>query len=204
LVLTIASGFGEGLFISIWTLWLNDLHASNSFIGLTFITFSLPLMLLMPSTGKMADKYRLAPLIAIPGAMISFVYFTYGVTENLFIIAAIGLLEGTFIAIMIPALSAYVANLSPDNARGRLQGIISTTRTLAGFASAMVVTFLYSIDSTYPFFMLAAVQIVISITGGLLVWTVEKRTNAVEEAPGPPATGGRGHALTPQLEAAAK
>jgi MFS family permease len=205
LVLTIASGFGDGLFISIWTLWLNDLHASNSFIGFTFITFSLPLMLLMPSTGKMADKYRLAPLIAIPGAMISFVYFTYGVTENLFVIAAIGLLEGAFIAIMIPALSAYVANLSPDNARGRLQGVISTTRTLAGFASAMVVTFLYSIDSTYPFFMLAGVQLVISIVGGLLIWTVEKRTNAVEQPPGPPpAMGVREHAFTPQLEAATK
>lgn len=204
LVLTIASGFGDGLFISIWTLWLNDLHASNSYIGFTFITFSLPLMLLMPSTGKMADKYRLAPLIAIPGAMISFVYFTYGVTENLFIIAAIGLLEGTFIAIMIPALSAYVANLSPDNARGRLQGIISTTRTLAGFASAMLVTFLYSIDSTYPFFMLAGVQIVISVAGGLLVWGVEKRTNAAEDASAPLAMDLREPTFTPQLEAAAK
>src|SRR6266550_3143258 len=101
-----------------------DLHASTTLIGLTFITFSLPLMLLMPLTGKMADRYRLAPMVAIPGALMSFVYLTYGFTENLALITMLGLVEGTFIAIMLPAQSAFIANLSPENARGRLQGIV--------------------------------------------------------------------------------
>jgi MFS family permease len=177
LALTVAGGAGDGLFISIWAIWLNDLHASNSFIGLTFITFSLPLMLLMPITGKWADKYRLAPLIAIPGVLISFVYFTYGMTSNLLLIGSLGLVEGTFIAIMGPAVSAYIANLSPDNARGRLQGVVSTVRTLAGFTSSMVVSILYTGGAFYPFMMLAAVQIVISLTAGTLVWSIESRTH---------------------------
>lgn len=203
LALTVASGFGDGLFISIWTLWLNDLHASNSFIGLTFVTFSLPLMILMPVTGKMADKYRLAPLIAIPGLLISFVYLTYGVIDNLWLIAGLGLLEGTFVAIMGPAVSAYIANLSPENARGRLQGAISTARTVAGFISSMLVALLYGAGAFYPFLMLAAVQITVSATAGLLVWRIETRTArmAAQVFPGPELLQAVG---TPVLETAAK
>jgi MFS transporter, DHA1 family, multidrug resistance protein len=176
LIIVIASGFGDGLFISIWTLWLDDLNASTSYIGLTFITFSLPLMLLMPTTGKMADKYRLAPMIIIPSILISTVYLTYGFTTDLFIIAAVGLLEGTFIALMVPATSAFIANLSPDNARGKLQGVVSTTRTVAGFVSSILVAILYGMNMKYPFYMLAVVQVIVAVVGGLIVWRVERST----------------------------
>ncbi len=180
LAFTVASGFADGLFISIWSIWLNDLHASTSFIGFTFITFSLPVMVLMPITGKMADKYRLTFLIAIPSVLISFAYLTYGLTTNLFFIAGWGLLEGALVAVYGPALSAYVANLSPDNARGKLQGVVSTARTVASFVSSLLVAFLYSINMSYPFFMLAGVQLLIGVAGGLLLWQVERRSITVK------------------------
>src|SRR5436190_960096 len=111
IIIAIGSGFGDGLFISLWTIWLDDLKAPISLIGLTFVTFSLPLMLLMPTTGKLADKYRLAPLIALPGLLISTVYIVYSLTSNLLVIIGIGLVEGVLVAIMVPAFSSYVANL---------------------------------------------------------------------------------------------
>ena len=188
LALAIASGFGDGLFISIWTLWLDDLNASTSYIGLTFITFSLPLMFMMPSTGKWADKYRLAPLIFVPGILISTVYFTYGFTTDLFLIAALGIFEGAMIAIMDPAIRAFTANLSPDNARGRIQGIVSGVRTITGFTSSMLVAVLYGINMGYPFYMLTATQIVLVLVGGTVVWRVERsiaRQTKVAPAPVP-------------------
>lgn len=199
---TIAGGFGDGIFISIWTIWLNDLHASTSLIGLTFVTFSLPLMLLMPFTGKWADKYRLAPLIAIPGALISSVYLVYGFTENLALIAALGLVEGTFISVMIPAQSAFIANLSPTKARGRLQGLMSSIRTVAGFTSSMATALLYGINHSFPWFMLFATQITISVIGGLLVWRVERRSEALNRAA--ETSKQRQPLPTPVLETAAK
>jgi MFS family permease len=174
IALAIASGFGDGLFISIWTLWLDDLNASTAYIGLTFITFSLPLMVMMPFTGKMADKYRLAPLIIVPGLLISTVYFTYGWTTNLFLIAALGIFEGAMIAIMDPAIRAFTANLSPDNARGRIQGIVSGVRTITGFTSSMIVAVIYGINMGYPFYMLTITQIVLVLVGGTVVWRVER------------------------------
>ena len=175
-----AGGFGDGIFISIWTLWLNDLHASNSFVGLTFVIFSLPLMVLMPFTGKLADKYRLAPLVTIPGVLISFVYLAYGFLTNLPLIAAIGIIEGTLLSISIPAQGAYVANLSPDNARGKLQGVITTARTVAGFLSSLLTAILYGMGMMYPWLALFAVQIFIAVAGGSIVWYIEKRTQRGE------------------------
>jgi len=203
LAFTVASGLGDGIFISIWTLWLNDLHASTTLIGLTFVTFSLPLMVLMPFTGKMADKFRIAPLLAIPGALISIVYLVYGVTENLLLITSIGLVEGVFIAVMIPALGTYTANLSPSTARGRLQGLMSTARTLAGFTSSMVTAILYGVNHSFPWFMLFATQITISVFGGLLVWWVERRTAKLNSTTAAPPSSERPSAL-PALEVAAK
>ncbi len=176
LAFTVAAGFGDGLFISIWTVWLDDLNASTSFIGFTFVTFSLPLMLLMPMTGKLADKYNLTPLIVAPAILISFTYLAYGFISDIWFIALWGLLEGSLVAVMVPAVSAYVANLSPENARGRLQGLISTVRTISGFGSSILVALLYDIDMAYPFFMLAGVQLFISVSGGLLVWRIERKT----------------------------
>jgi MFS family permease len=176
LLLIAASGIEDGLFIALWTLWLDDLGASTSYIGLTFVTFSLPLMLLMPITGRWADKYRLAPFIAIPAALASLVYLTYAMTENLLLIALLGLLDGTLIAMRLPAISAFIANLSPDNARGRIQGITSTTRTVAGFVSSMVVIMLYEINHHFPFFMLFGTQLLVSIVGGTLIWRIERRS----------------------------
>src|SRR5688572_1280003 len=174
LAFTIAAGFGDGLFISIWSVWLDDLNASTSFIGLTFVTFSLPLMILMPMTGKLADRYNLTPLIVAPAVLISFAYLGYGFVTELWFIAAWGLFEGVLVAVMVPAVSAYVANLSPDTARGRLQGVISTVRTISGFGSSILVALLYDIDMAYPFFMLAGVQLFISLAGGLVVWRIER------------------------------
>jgi MFS family permease len=173
---TIAAGFGDGLFISIWSIWLNDLHASNSYIGLTFVIFSLPLMLFMPITGKWADKGKLALLIAIPYALVSTVYFTYSVTSDLLLIALVGALEGTCLAISIPALSAFIANLSPENARGKLQGIFSTVRTIAAFASSIVTALLYKGSIEAPFLALAITQIGISVIGGVVIFVVERRS----------------------------
>lgn len=181
LVLIAASGIEDGLFISLWSLWLNDLHASNSFIGLTFITFSLPLMLLMPITGKWADKYRLAPIIAIPATLASIIYLIYGLTDSLPLIAALGLVEGTLMAMRLPALTAFIANLSPSNARGRIQGITSATRTLAGFLSATVVTMLYYVNTHYPFIMLAGTQLIVGLVGGALIWRIEARSRAAHK-----------------------
>ena len=176
-LLTVAGGFGDGIFMSIWTIWLDDLGAPIDFIGWTFILFSLPMMIFTPITGKWADKYRLAPLIMVPGLLVSTIYISYGFTENLIFIAGIGLLEGLFIAIMIPAQSAFIANLSPDNARGRVQGIVSTARTIAGVTSSMLTAWLYfSYGASFPWLMLATAQVLIITVGGLLIWRVERAT----------------------------
>jgi DHA1 family multidrug resistance protein-like MFS transporter len=181
LVIFVAAGFGDGLFISIWSIWLNDLHASNSYIGLTFVVFSLPLMVLMPITGKMADKRRLLPLIVIPGLLLSLVYFSYAVTTNLLVILLMGVFEGTLLAVSIPAIGAFTANLSPDNARGKLQGVISTTRTSAGFVSSMLVAILYGESMAFPFIMLSATQISLTLLGGAMLWRVERKTRKLNE-----------------------
>jgi DHA1 family multidrug resistance protein-like MFS transporter len=204
MVLTLAGGFADGIFISLWTIWLDDLNASTSFIGLTFIIFSLPLMVLMPFTGKWADKYRLAPLIIVPGLLISTIYLSYGFTTDLIFIASVGLLEGILLSVSIPALSAFIANFSPDNARGRVQGLLTTSRTLAGAGSAILTMMLYKVGMGYPWIALFVVQVLITAVGGFLVWRIERQTTRASATPAPEALVVHEASAGPILEGAAK
>jgi hypothetical protein len=73
----------------------------------------------------------------------------------------------------------------------------------------MLVAILYGINHTYPFFMLAAVQIAVTIVGGLVLWIVERRTDQElaqqdERAATPVAAEALNASSGPPLEVAAK
>ncbi|MGA7729643.1 MAG: hypothetical protein WCD37_00075, partial [Chloroflexia bacterium] len=79
--------------------------------------------------------------------------------------------------------SSFIANLSPDNARGKLQGVFSTTRTVAGFASSILTAMLYKLSMTTPFLVLAIAQITITVLGGMLAFYVERQARRTQAVP---------------------
>ena len=71
--------------------------------------------------------------------MAAAIYFAYGFLTSIPIILTLGVIEGAMIGILSPASDSYMADVLPSNVRGKLQGMITSSNTAAGFISALIV-----------------------------------------------------------------
>ena len=162
-------GYASGIFFALWSLWLEDLGASLTIIGLTYTAFSLPSLALTPVAGWLADRVGRLPLIIGPGLADAALYLGYGLTTNVGLILALCAFQGVIYAFILPALDAYIADASPEEGRGGVQGLYNGASLFGSFLSAMLCTVLYGWQPLAPFIMLTIVVTVTISLGGLLV-----------------------------------
>jgi MFS family permease len=179
--------FGDYMYIgfdlTIFPLWMqNDLGASVQLIGLTYILWGVPTTLLSPLGGRLADRTRRSRLMLTFGvAQVPF-YFVFGMLDTAWPVAVLSLLFGSLYALMQPAIDAHVAAHSPEDVRGRVQGVYSSIGLAGAFTGANGLTWLYEVDFRLPLFGLGVAFGVCVLVGGLLVRLSESRGMAVQEA----------------------
>ncbi len=181
-VSTIGWGFVGGFFSVVWNIWIHDLGGDLNIIGLSYTLFALPMILIGPWAGRLADRHNRALLILIPSLVAGAIYFVYGFITSIPVILALGVLEGAMIAILDPASSSYMADVLPPTMRGRLQGMISTTNTGVGFAGTLISGPLYTIGPIYLFSLLAGLHAVSAGIASSLMWSQEHRLRADKTA----------------------
>src|SRR5665647_2675022 len=81
-IIAFTSHYAMGAFDVVWSLWLEHLGASMTFIGLTWIAFSVP-MLLSFVGGIVADRYSRYWLFVGGYTLSAFAWIFYGVTTNM-------------------------------------------------------------------------------------------------------------------------
>ncbi len=118
--------FGIGLYSYIWPLFLRDIGANSSQVGIVFSLGFLAAALTMIPGGLLANKYDLKPLIIIGWALSIPVpimyYFAHSWTE-----AIPGFLLLQLTAFNLPAFNAYIA----ASAQGRVSRGFATTYSAA-------------------------------------------------------------------------
>jgi MFS family permease len=172
---TIGWGFVGGFFNVIWNVWMHDLGAGLEIIGFSYTLFALPLIILGPWAGRLADRRNRVLLILIPSLVAAAIYFAYGFLTSIPIILTLGVLEGAMIGILSPASDSYMADVLPSNVRGKLQGMITSSNTAAGFVSALIVGPLYQMGPFYLFITLASVNLITAALASLLMLPTERR-----------------------------
>jgi MFS family permease len=171
-------GFGarvlEGMFAGIWSIYMDDLGASDMEIGLSFAMWSIAFMVFTPIGGRMADRgYRWRKLL--PGNIaMALLIISYGLVHWIPLILFIGLLEGAVSTITVPALDAYLASVADPRIQGRVQGTYATIGTAGAAASALAGTLLYETSHTLPFIVAGGALIVLTLAGIGLIRTAER------------------------------
>ena len=181
-VSTIGWGFVGGFFSVVWNIWIHDLGGDLNVIGFSYTLFALPMVLVGPWGGRLADRYSRPLLILIPSLVAAAIYFAYGFITSIPVILALGVVEGAMIAILDPASSSYMADVLPPAMRGRLQGVISTTNTGVGFVGTLICGPLYTIGPIYLFTLLAGLHAVSAGIASSLMWPQERRLRAQQAA----------------------
>jgi DHA1 family multidrug resistance protein-like MFS transporter len=148
LIVAITGHFAMGSWEVVWSIWLRELGASVQFIGVTWIAFSLP-MLLAFLGGRLADRYSRFRLMYIGYSISAVAWIVYGVTRSLTLFVAFNVVEGLAIALSYPAKQAFLVQVAPKRWIGSITGLESSAMQGAALVGTLVSPLLFEVMSGY-------------------------------------------------------
>ncbi len=183
-----ALAFGDYLYLgfdlALMPLWMHEhLGASVAVIGLAYMTWAIPSVIVSPIGGRIADRTRRSRLILFFGLAQVPLYVVYGLASSAWLIVALFAVHALLYAFIQPAVDAHVAVASPVDARGRIQGMYETVGLVGAFVGASGSTPLYALNFRLPLFALGAAYGLCVLVGGLVVRRAEARGLVAGTAP---------------------
>ncbi len=173
-VIAFTSHYAMGAFDVVWSLWLAHLGASKTYISMTWVAFSVP-MLLSFLGGMIADRYSRFWLFMVGYALSGVAWVFYGVTTNLTLFVVVNVLEGLAIAFSYPAKQGFLIQVSPRRWIGTVTGVESTAMQLGGFLGALTAPLVYARVSGQVMALAGIVSLVGLATMAPILYTAGKR-----------------------------
>jgi MFS family permease len=148
----VGSYFAGGTYEVIWSLYLTSLGAGLGAIGLTFLSFALPVMVLSPVLGRFID--RQGGFLSLAGGMagVAICGLAYPLVPEVWFVVVVGVVEGTAFAFLSPALFLLVARASPPGRSSTAQGLFGAAGTVGTIVASLAAGVLAEADLRYPFY----------------------------------------------------
>lgn len=164
-ILTVALEFPVGIYDSLWSRFLTDLGASTTFIGVGLTIFGVPMMLLSPVGGRLADRYGALRVATWAFVLIIPTTLAYGLAGSAVVVTALAVFEAVGTAFAFPGTQAAVANDSPPHLLATGQGLALAAGIGAAGAAAFVAPLAYeSIGAGWLFGLTAALMTALVLT----------------------------------------
>jgi MFS family permease len=175
--------FGDYLFIgfdiSLTALWMHDhLGASVAVIGIAYVVFAIPSIIISPIGGRIADRRRRSTLILVFGLVQVPLYVIYGLANSELLVIALFAVHGVVYSLMQPAVDAHLASSSIAGARARVQGMYSAFGLFGGFVGASGSSLLYGLNFRLPLPTIGIVFGISVLVGGIMIRIFESRQPA--------------------------
>ena len=146
MVVASAVNLAIGSWEVLWSLWLRELGASMSFVGLTWIFFSVPMMFSFVG-GYVADRHNRFLLMFSGYIIAAGTWIVYGTTHSLAVLLVFSVVEGVAVAWANPAKQAFLVQVSPPRWVGSVQGLEITAAHLAALVGTLASPFLFEVMS---------------------------------------------------------
>ncbi len=144
---------GFGIIIPVLPFYAEELGASAFELGLLMAVYSLMQLLFSPMWGRISDRIGRKPVIltGIFGLAISF--FLMALSSKLWMLFAARIIGGFLSSANMPTVTAYVADITTEEDRGKGMGIIGAAVGL-GFILGPAIGGIFSKNSlSLPFFI---------------------------------------------------
>lgn len=119
-----------GIIIPIIPEYLKEIGQGGRAAGLIIAIFALAQFLVSPLGGKMADKYGRRPLINIGLLTLAISMFIFYVAGNVYVLYISRAIGGIGCAFLVPAIYAYVADITTMDQRAKGNSFISAAMSL--------------------------------------------------------------------------
>jgi MFS family permease len=165
LVLGAGTSYMIGAFDTIWSIYLTYRGATTFAVGLSFVAFALPAMLLSGWAGALGDRF--GPRRFIVSALVCTAFFAalYPFIASVPWLIGLGLIEGAFTISGVPSTMAEVSRQSEPGQYARTQAVFQTVQTMVQIAGALVGGALFTVSPVYAFLSISVLCILGAIFG---------------------------------------
>ncbi len=167
-----------GTFDTIWPLYMTYRGATTFAVGLSFVTFALPAMLLSSQAGALGDRFGARRFIVVALLFTAFFAALYPFVASVPWLIGLGLVEGAFTISGLPSTMAEVSRSAEPGHQARTQGVFQTVQTFVQILGALVGGALFTLSPTYSFLAMTAVCLLAASTA--LIPRVARTTPATE------------------------
>ncbi len=165
LIVNMGSFLAGGTYEVIWSVYMTSLGASFALIGVSFFTFSLPILLISPLTGRFVDRQGGFLALALGGIGVAACGLLYPAIPSVWWMIGLGLVEGTAAAFSSPALYTLVARAAPPGRSSTAQGLFGAAGTSGTIVAAIATGYLAAIDLRLPFIAVGSAMLVLLAVG---------------------------------------
>jgi DHA1 family multidrug resistance protein-like MFS transporter len=148
---------GIGLVIPVMPTLMNELGISGSTVGNLVAVFAAVQMISSPFAGKWVDQYGRKPMIIIGLFIFAFSELLFGIGESVFMLLISRMLGGLSAAFIMPAVTAYIADITPISGRSKALGYMSAAINTGFIIGPGIGGFLAEISTRTPFFVAAVI-----------------------------------------------
>ncbi len=147
---------GVGLIIPILPKFVQDFGVSNATLGYLVSSMGFTQFLFSPLAGKWADQYGRKIIIVTGIGLFSVSQYLFGVADALWLLYISRLIGGIGIAFTTPAITAYVADVTTEENRGKSLGWIGAAMSFGVVIGPGIGGFLSEYDLRLPFYVASA------------------------------------------------
>jgi MFS family permease len=160
IVLGAGTSYMIGSFDTIWPLYMTYRGASTLAVGISFVAFALPAMLLSAQAGTLGDRFGPRRIVVVALLATAFFSSLYPFIASVPWLIGLGLIEGALTISGGPSLIAEVSRTADPGHQARTQGVFQTVQTLIQIVGALGGGVLFGLSPTYAFLAIAAVCLV--------------------------------------------
>lgn len=121
---------GVGIVVPLLPVYAHSLGAGGLYIGLIFGAFSLSRTILLPYFGKQSDKKGRKPFIVAGLLAYTMVSVAFIFSSHVKALIAIRFIQGMASAMIMPAVQAYVGDITPQGREGFTMGLFNMSMFL--------------------------------------------------------------------------
>ena len=138
-----------GIYDALWDRYITDRGGTNLMVGLTFLLYTIPFILLGAAGGRVADRQGASRMTVIGIFMTAPLVLVYGLLQNAWLLVGFAVVEGVIGALSIPATQSLMAQVAPKGRAAAAQGLNGSGDLIAATLMSLLAPVLYgSSEST--------------------------------------------------------
>ncbi|MFJ7979063.1 MFS transporter [Lysinibacillus xylanilyticus] len=174
---------GIGLVIPVLPTIMNDLKISGSVVGYMVAAFAITQLIVSPFAGKMVDSIGRKIMIVAGLFIFGFSELLFGLGRTVEILFISRMLGGVSAAFIMPAVTAYIADITTLSQRSKALGYMSAAISTGFIIGPGIGGFLAEFGTRIPFYAAGILGFLAAILSIILLKEPTRTSDDTESAP---------------------